>query len=107
MHPSTSPSVEEQAAAVYWIAELLAKNEIDVIVCCMSPYRLQRSAMRHSFYDQGIAFHEVWVDSDDDTEELERSLHYEHPCPPCSRAVVTGYGEWDVLARRVLFELEL
>jgi adenylylsulfate kinase-like enzyme len=107
VHPSTSPPIEEQVAAVSWIAGMLAKNDIDVIVCCTAPIRDQRTAIRHKSYEEGVPLFEVWVDGGDITEDLERRFGYEHPDPPDSRAIVTGSDGWEELARRVIFELDI
>lgn len=107
MYPAVSPTMEEQTAAVAWVTRLLTRNDIDVIVCCMAPDRQQRVTMRHIFFEEGTTFHEVWVDGKDVNEALERRYKYEHPDPPDARAIVTGNDEWETLARRVIFELDL
>lgn len=107
IHPSCSPPMEEQVAAVAWIARLLTQNDIDVIVACMAPDRNQRTTMRHRFYEEGIPFHEVWVDGGDIALDLERRFQYEHPDPPDARAEVIDNESWDKLARQVIAQLNL
>lgn len=107
VHPTCSPSTEEQVATVAWIAELLAKNDIIVIVCCLSPYREQRNILRHKSEDNGIRFYEVWVDGSDITEDILRQFQYEPPDPPDSRVYVASNEEWDELAESVIHELDL
>ena len=99
--------MEEQVAAVAWIAKLLAQNDVVVIVCCMAPFREQRLAMRHKSFESGISFYEVWVDGIAVTPELERKFSYEYPDPPDSRVVVKDSTGWDLHAHRVIFELDL
>jgi adenylylsulfate kinase-like enzyme len=106
-HPFAAPPEEQQVAMVAWVAHLLASNDIVTVVCCVSPSRDQRNAIRHKSYEGGVPFHEVWVDGDTIGEDLERRLGYEHPDPPDARATVKGNDGWDELARQVLSELDL
>ncbi len=105
VNPSTAPPMEEQVAGVAWIAKLLATNDIIVIVCCMAPSREQRNELRHSFFDDGVEFYEVWVDGGEVLRTLEDQLCYERPDPPDSRVLVTSTGGWDCLARQVVSEI--
>jgi len=106
VHQSTTPSSREQVAAVAWIARLLTREGANVIVCCTSPNRQQRTALRHKFYEEGTPFYEVWVDGEHVTAEEERKHNYEHPDPPDSR-IITGTEGWGTLAHRAIFELDL
>ena len=107
VNPTCSPPVEEQVASVAWIANLLAKNDVTTIVCCISPFREQRNCLRHKSFEEGIPFYEVWVDGDDIPEDILRRFHYEPPELPDSRAEVTSNFAWENLAAGVIREIDL
>lgn len=107
VNPTTHTGDEERVDIVAWVARMLVLNDIGVIVCCVSSKREQRISLRHRFHDEKIPFHEVWVDGETSTEEIEKSIGYERPNPPDYRAVVKSYDGWGELARQVAMALDL